>query len=432
MQRRGDEQGQTDTGDCRTHGVLGFYRIRDHAGQRAVIADRAGHDDVGTMPDAGCHNSGFNDSRPDRCLDAADGPDPVDGPQMVFMSMRYDATCRMPIAEGRSVEIDFHIMSGQRVPAEQDMDEFFFDEPCQRLTPSGVNNRRASCQQYFATRFPLSEPCSQLHEALGDVVDNIPVRTLSRDLRFHEAEHIAVAGPLQWDHPHAFTPAFARVIEKVTNAQSVKFLLKQKIGPQPVLLSKMYIQGRRIRIDIVGAEGMQQGAEQLQKEMERRNLTALFSQIGDFAAKEVLELDHFNKTYVRKALNEQVVAEFTKSNLIEQFRNIKYQDAQKLREETQDGRKIDVYLVKHVELMGMREDLSGQEGERMTVWIDRQSSLPIRILLEASTEVNGQSKDWLDFSEFSWNEPIGEDILSLQAPENYQAAKPQDITGKSD
>ena len=228
------------------------------------------------------------------------------------------------------------------------------------------------------------------------------------------------------------TPAFARVIEKVTNAQSVKFLLKQKIGPQPVLLSKMYIQGRRIRIDIVGAESMQQGAEQLQKEMERRNLTALFSQIGDFAAKEVLELDHFNKTYVRKALNEQVVAEFTKSNLIEQFRNIKYQDAQKLREETQDGRKIDVYLVKHVELMGMREDLSGQEGERMTVWIDRQSSLPIRILLEASTEVNGQSKDWFDFSEFSWNEPIGEDILSLQAPENYQAAKPQDITGKSD
>src|SRR5712692_2583328 len=166
---------------------------------------------MGTPPDAGRHNSGLDDSRPDRCFDAADGPDPINGSQMVFMPMRHDATCRMSIAEGRSVEIDFHIMSGQRIPTEQDMDEFFIDEPCQRLAPSGVNNRRASRQQYLAARFPLSEPCSQLHEALGDVADNMPVRTLGRDLRFHEAEYIAVTWPLKRDHPHALTTSHNQI-----------------------------------------------------------------------------------------------------------------------------------------------------------------------------------------------------------------------------
>jgi len=86
VQRRGDEQGQSDTGDCRAHGCLGFNRIRDHAGQRAVIADRAGHDDVDTPPDTGRHNSGLDDSRPDRSLDAADGPDPINLKTAVHVS----------------------------------------------------------------------------------------------------------------------------------------------------------------------------------------------------------------------------------------------------------------------------------------------------------------------------------------------------------
>jgi hypothetical protein len=65
---------------------------------------------------------------------------------MVFMSMRHDAAGRMPIAEGRAVEIDFHIVSRQRIPAEQDMDEFFIDEPGQRVAPPCVNNCRTSRQ----------------------------------------------------------------------------------------------------------------------------------------------------------------------------------------------------------------------------------------------------------------------------------------------
>jgi outer membrane lipoprotein-sorting protein len=223
--------------------------------------------------------------------------------------------------------------------------------------------------------------------------------------------------------------AFARVIEKVKNAESVSFVLRQKIGNQPVFVSRVYIQGRKMRLDIVGAEGQQEGTEKLQKEMERLNLTALMSMIGDFTQQEVLNLDHFRKTYQKTQMDDRVVAEFTKTNLIKQFHNVKHEDGQWLGEESQDGRKIDVYLVRHVELMGIEAELAGEEGERMKVWVDRGTGLPVRILLEISTDTEGKSRDWFDFSNFTWNQPLDPNLFTLGVPEGYTLVEPTDAAG---
>ena len=219
------------------------------------------------------------------------------------------------------------------------------------------------------------------------------------------------------------TTAFAKVIENVVNAESISFLLKQQLGIQPAFICKMYIQGEKIRMDMVGAEGDQQGLEKLREEMKRRNLTAFQSMIGDFTAKEAMDLDHFRKTFKKRQLDDRTVAEFTRTNLVEQFRSIKPEDAERIGEELQNGRKIDVYLLRHVDIMGIKAELSGEEGQRMTVWVDRASSLPAKILLEASFHVEGKSKDWIEFSEFTWNEPFDEDLFSLQVPEGYNPAK---------
>jgi hypothetical protein len=219
------------------------------------------------------------------------------------------------------------------------------------------------------------------------------------------------------------TPVFATVIQKVTNAESISFLLRQQLGNQPVFVSKMYIQGDKIRIDIVGAEGDQPNLEKLREEMKRRNLTALNSTIGDFTAKQALDLDHFRKTFKKRQLDDRTVTEFTRANLIEQFRKVKPENAERIDEESQNGRKIDVYVVRQVDIMGIKGELSGQEGQKMTVWVDRASSLPVKILLETSFHVEGKSKDWLEFSEFTWNEPFDEDLFSLQVPEGYTPAK---------
>jgi hypothetical protein len=164
--------------------------------------------------------------------------------------------------------------------------------------------------------------------------------------------------------------------------------------------------------------------------MERLNLTAFMSTTVDFATQEALDLDHFRKTYKKHGLDNQAAAAFASTNLIEQFRKIRSEDAQWLRDESQDGRKIDVYLVTHVNLMGIKADLSGGEGERMTVWVDRETDLPVRILLEMSTNREGTSRDWFEFCDFVWNESFDPGLFSLEVPNGYhsydQVGRPDD------
>lgn len=219
------------------------------------------------------------------------------------------------------------------------------------------------------------------------------------------------------------TPAFAKVIKNVVNAESISFLLRQKLGNKSPFVSRIYIQGEKIRHDLTGAEGEQQNLEKLRKEMKRRNITALLTVIGDFTAKEALELDHFRKTFKKTKMDDRAVEEFGKANIISKFRNVKPENAEWIGEESQNGRKIDVYLVRHIDIMGIKAELSGEEGQRMTVWVDRESSLPVKILLETSFHIEGKSRDWLEFSEFVWNEPFDENLFSLKAPEGYNPAE---------
>lgn len=218
--------------------------------------------------------------------------------------------------------------------------------------------------------------------------------------------------------------AFGKVIESVTNAESVRFAMKQKMGEQPAFVSTVYIQGMKMRLDMIGAEGEHEGLARLKSEMERLNLAAFMSTIADFAKQEVLDLDHFRKTYKKRGLDDKVAAAFVSANLIEQFRKIRSEDARWLRDESQDGRKIDVYLVTHVNLMGIKADLSGGERERMTVWVDRETDLPVTILLEVSANEQGISRDgdWFVFSDFVWNDSFDPGLFSLEIPEGYYSA----------
>jgi len=228
---------------------------------------------------------------------------------------------------------------------------------------------------------------------------------------------------------HGTGAAFGKVIESVTNAGSVRFTMRQKMGEQPAFVSKVYVHGMKMRLDMIGGEGEQEGLKKLRSEMERLNLTAFMSTTVDFATQEVLDVDHFRKTYKKRGLDNQAAAAFASTNLIEQFRKIRSEDARWLRDESQDGRKIDVYLVTHVNLMGIKADLSGGEGERMTVWVDRETDLPVRILLEMSTNREGTSRDWFEFCDFLWNESFDPALFSLEIPEGYYSA---DAVGRPD
>jgi hypothetical protein len=213
--------------------------------------------------------------------------------------------------------------------------------------------------------------------------------------------------------------AFGDVVRNVINAESISFHSKQKLGIGPAMVFRMYIQGQRIRGDLVAVEGDQKGLDQLQKEMKERKLSALMSYITDFEQKDGIELDHFRKTYKKINVDDRLASEFTKNNPVEQFRTVKSEDAERIGEESQDGRMIDVYLVSKVNLMGIKAELSGQEKERMTVRVDRITGMPVRILLQFSSDAEGKSEDSIEFCDFAWNEPLDQDLFDLNPPEGY-------------
>lgn len=220
------------------------------------------------------------------------------------------------------------------------------------------------------------------------------------------------------------TSAFGQVIDTVLRAESVSFTMRQKLGNQPAFVTTIAIGDDRMRMDIIGAEGPQEGVGQLRAEMQRQGIDALVSVLGDVATGQVLELNHLAQTFTWKTMDEQIAAQFASANLIEQFRTLEEESAEWIEETVENGRQLDVYSVTSVNLMGMQGELSGGENDRMRVWVDRETSLPVRILLETSFEAEGRSQDWIEFSDFAWNEPVSGNVLTLTIPEGYREAPP--------
>jgi len=122
---------------------------------------------------------------------------------MMFMTMRHDSSGRQAIAQGRPIEIRFHVMRGQRVSAEQHVHESFVDEPCQGITPSRMDDRRPSSHQHLASVLPGPMPLAQLLHAFRHVSDDVAVGPLRRHLRLHEAEDVTLLGPPQRSHSNS-------------------------------------------------------------------------------------------------------------------------------------------------------------------------------------------------------------------------------------
>lgn len=59
----------------------------------------------------------------------------------------------------------------------------------------------------------------------------------------------------------------------------------------------------------------------------------------------------------------------------------------------------------------------------MAVWVDRETGLPVTILLEVSASEHTISKDgdWFEFSDFVWNESFDPGLFSLEVPNGYHS-----------
>jgi outer membrane lipoprotein-sorting protein len=180
--------------------------------------------------------------------------------------------------------------------------------------------------------------------------------------------------------------AFAGVLENVRQADSVTFTNKQKIGIGPAMEVKGYLQREHFRWELPGVLAI----------------------IADFKEKSVIELNLVAKTATGRPFPKGDNHPF--ANPIQAIERAKPEDAKLVRTETLEGNTVDVYEVDKIDFMGSHGDGT------TTVWVDRKTRLPMRIVLDDPSEKPGASVR-LAFEGFEWNRQLDEQLFKI--PEDF-------------
>lgn len=187
--------------------------------------------------------------------------------------------------------------------------------------------------------------------------------------------------------------AFAQVLEKVKQAESVTFLNVQKLGVGPQLTLRWSMKDSRIRLEIPGAVTM----------------------IGDLDKRKMVQLNPAAQTGSTSDIPAGMANAF--ANPVLQFRNAKAIDAKPTGEEQLDGRKTTVYSLSKLDFLGLK-------GEGQTkVWVDQETDLPVKIVVDDG-QTDPKRHVHLTFEQFQWNVPLDDSLFSTDLPAGYREVPP--------
>src|SRR5262249_11259943 len=114
--------------------------VGDDLGERAVVADGPGQDELDTILDARIHDAGREQAGFDRLTDAAYRADPVDRAQVVFVT----GVRGLPAIQGHPkrspVQRILDVVRRQGVAGEEDVDVATLDEAAKVLAGAGVDD----------------------------------------------------------------------------------------------------------------------------------------------------------------------------------------------------------------------------------------------------------------------------------------------------
>jgi len=184
---------------------------------------------------------------------------------------------------------------------------------------------------------------------------------------------------------------FAAVIEKVHQAKSVTCRCKRTFADTVESASKLYIREDAMRNEVPGRGVL----------------------IFDLKQKKAIMLDERSKVVAFPSLRTGAPI----PNPLEQLRSLKQEGAERIGEETLDGRKLAVYKLRDVDLL---ENSYGEKDADIKLWVDPQTQLPVRLIIFAP---KSQTDTYVEFSDFHWNEELDPSLFSLEVPEGYAVQK---------
>jgi hypothetical protein len=228
---------------------------------------------------------------------------------------------------------------------------------------------------------------------------------------FATAAAVLLALGVPFLHPARL--AFGQVVENIKKAKSVSFVTKMPTilrgSERGVLQQKFYIQGEHYRMEIPSA---QEGAD-----IPADAPPVMLAIIADYKQKKSLQLDFVRKTAKFLDIDEKRWKEMAQANPIEELRQLKNDDAERIGEEEIDGRKTQVYRLKKADFMGLRLG----EDDTAKLWVDPKSGLPMRIRVDGQTPASrGPSdKTFMIFEQFAWDEALDPNLFKLEVPKGF-------------
>jgi outer membrane lipoprotein-sorting protein len=179
-------------------------------------------------------------------------------------------------------------------------------------------------------------------------------------------------------------PAFAGVIEKVQEARSVTLTNTQKIGNQPAMTIKWYIEGEKIRMELPGAVAF----------------------ITDLGENTVYELNLRDKTATARPT--PVGGRQAFANPVSHLQNAKPEDAKLMGTDQLNKREVQLYRIDKIDFLGAKG------GGEMKVWVDPDSGLPVKIHMDQPQKERG-SRNTIELSDFEWNKDLDASLFLVPA-----------------
>lgn len=201
-----------------------------------------------------------------------------------------------------------------------------------------------------------------------------------------------VAGTI-WLMDRNASIGLAQVVDNVQRAKSVSFVLKQKLGNQPELESRMFLQGEFFRYELNGPPPM----------------GTMLITIVNGNERKGLQLDVSRKIATKIDLEGRVPAEDLREP-IERLRNLKAnakENVVRLGDEELNGRKCQVYQVK-----GRIKEEPLLVPDEFKLWVDAKTGWPVRIQA-------ADARTSLIYEQFKWDEPLRDELFSLKVPPGY-------------
>ena len=197
---------------------------------------------------------------------------------------------------------------------------------------------------------------------------------------------IAILGSI-WYLNHAPGRAFAQVIERLQKITAVRFETHIQFGTSDAQTGVMSIDKDSIRLEQMDGQ---------------------FVLIGNATSKKAIVLDTVNKKSQSLASND--VLSVSMINPIEQLMAIRNKSVRSLGNDRIDGRRVEVFQIGDVELLGMKGI------GNMILWVDAETQLPAKIMIRDS---DPKHKQLFEFDHFDWSPSIDPATMATTTPSGF-------------